>query len=369
MKSFLKMCGWLMAATALTAAAATDDSPSLSAKASPSIDDLLPDVVVAKGRGFEIHRSKLDAAVLNYTANAKAHGQEVPAVELLERQALDDLILVKLLNGAATAAQKAQAADEAGSNFAEVRKQFPTEELMIRQFKASGLTPDQVRSNLVEQATAHIVLVAKANVSDDDVKKFYDDNPAQMQEPEKVRVSFITMGGPDALTGAPLANDQMESKKKQMEDLRDRARKGEDFAKLAEQYSEDAASKQHGGEITLVRGMRGLPPEFEAAAFALETNQVSDVITTQFGFHLIKLKERIPAQKAAFADAAPDIRRYLETAAVRKMLPEYFAELKKDANVEIDDPKLKDLGDAAPAGQSGGVDSIPTDSKPAPGTH
>ena len=189
-----------------------------------------------------------------------------------------------------------------------------------------------------------------------------------MQEDEKAVVSFITMGGPDALTGAPLSNDQKAAKKKQIDDLRDRARKGEDFAKMAQETSEDAASKEHGGEITLVRGMRGLPPEFETVAFALQTNQVSDVITTQFGYHLIKMKERIPAKTATLAEAEPDIRRYLEAAAVKKMLPDYFTQLKKDAGVEILDPKLKETEMPA-TGQSSAVDMVPGVTKPAASTH
>jgi peptidyl-prolyl cis-trans isomerase C len=370
MKSFLTICGCLIAVTALTAAAATPASPTAASTATPSIDDLLPDSAVARGKGFEIKRSTLDQAVISYRTSAAAHGQEISAEQMpmLERQQLDQLLLVRLLNGVATPEQKAKAADEAGTNFAEIRKQFATEELMVRQFKTSGLTPEQVRSNLTDQATAHLVLSAKANISDDDIKKYYDENPSQMEEPEKVRVEFITMGGPDALTGAPLSNDQLAAKKKQIEDLRDRARKGEDFAKMARDNSEDAASKEHGGEITLARGMRGLPPEFETAAFALQTNEVSDVITTQFGFHLIKMVERIPAKKATLTEASPDIKRYLETVAFKKMLPEYFAELKKNADVEILDPKLKEA-EMPPAGQSGAVDSVPNVTRPAATTH
>jgi peptidyl-prolyl cis-trans isomerase C len=370
MKSFLNICGCLIAVTALTAAAATDDLLNPPSKAAPSITDLLPDDAVAKGNGFEIKRSQLDKAVINYRASAAAHGQEIPAeqIPMLEKQALDNLLLVKLLNGVATPEQKAKADAQAGTNFAELKKQFATEELMVRQFKTSGVTPDQVRSNLAEQATAQIVLSSRVKITDADVKQFYDAHPEQMVEPEKVRVSFITMGGPDQLTGAPLSNDQMAAKKKQIEAIRDRARNGEDFAKLAKENSEDAMSKEHGGEITLTRGMRGLPPEFESAAFALETNQVSDVITTQYGFHLIKMKERIPSKKDTLEEATPEIRRYLEAAAVKKMLPDYFAELKKDAGVVILDPKLKEL-DLPPAGQSGAVDMVPGVTKPAASTH
>jgi parvulin-like peptidyl-prolyl isomerase len=360
MKSFLKIFGWLIAATAITASAATD-STAPGAAATPSLDELLPDTTVAKGKGFEIKRSKLDQAVISYKSRAAAQGQEISPEQMpmLERQALDDLILVKLLNGAATADQKSRAEDEAGTNYATLKKQFPTEELMVRQFKTSGLTPEQVRSNLVEQATAHIVLTSKVKVTDDDVKKFYDDNPTQMEEPARVRLNFIVMGGPDAVTGAPLANDQLAAKKKQIEDLRDRARKGEDFVKLVRQYSEDTRSKERGGEITLGRNTPGVPPELDSAAFALETNQVSDVITTQYGLYLLKLAEKIPAKKATLAEAGPEIRKYLEASAIKKMLPAYYTELKKDAGVEILDPKLKEMGEPQSAGGSGAVDMIP----------
>lgn len=363
MKTFLKISGWLLAATAITASAATDTTLTMPAAAplSPSLSELLPDTTVAKGKGFEIKQSTLDRMVIKYRQTFEARGQQIPPEQmpLLERQALDDLILVKLLNNVATPDQKAKADAEAGTNFDELKKQFPTPEVMASKLKATGMTAEQVRSNMVEQITARAVLSAKANVSDAEVKKFYDDNPSMMEQPERVRVSVITMGGPDPVTGAPLPNDQLEAKKKQIDDVRDRARKGEDFATLVQQYSEDTQSKQRGGEMVLVRGMRGLPPEFETAAFGLDTNQVSDVITTQFGYHLIKLKEKIPAKTATLAEATPEIRARLENDALKKFLPGYFAELKKNADVQILDPKLKDVEMPAPAGQSGAVDSIP----------
>ena len=80
-----------------------------------------------------------------------------------------------------------------------------------------------------------------------------------------------------------------------MEGLLKRARAGEDFAKLAKEYSEDPGSKDKGGEYKFPRGQ--MVPEFEAAAFSLKTNQVSDIVTTSFGYHIIKLSEKIPAQK------------------------------------------------------------------------
>jgi hypothetical protein len=79
----------------------------------------------------------------------------------------------------------------------------------------------------------------------------------------------------------------------------------------------------------------------EAAAFSLNTNQVSDIVTTKYGFHIIKLSEKIPAQKVEFAKAASDIKDGLTQQSLQKLFPEYLAKLKKEAGVEILDEKLK----------------------------
>jgi parvulin-like peptidyl-prolyl isomerase len=138
-----------------------------------------------------------------------------------------------------------------------------------------------------------------------------------------------------------------------MEGILKRARAGEDFAKLAKDYSEDPGSKDKGGEYTFPRGQ--MVAEFEAAAFSLGTNQVSDIITTRFGYHIIKLSEKIPARKVEFAKAESDIKEGLTQQAVQKQFPDYIAKLKKEAGVEILDEKLKpketDLPSASPTTQ------------------
>src|SRR5207248_9897523 len=120
---------------------------------------------------------------------------------------------------------------------------------------------------------------------------------------------------------------QKTAKHKQLEGILKRAREGEDFAKLAKEYSEDVVSKEKGGEYTFPRGQ--MVPEFEAAAFSLNTNQISDIVTTQFGYHIIKLSEKIPAKKMEFAKVAPDIKEGLKQQAMQKLIPDYMDKLKK----------------------------------------
>src|SRR6266700_2264169 len=193
----------------------------------------------------------------------------------------------------------------------------------------------------------------KFNITDEDVKKFYDESPAKFEQPAMVRASHILLATKDQTSGAELSDAQKTAKHKQMEGILKRARDGEDFAKLAKEFSEDAASKDKGGEYTFPRGQ--MVAEFEAASFSLKTNQVSDIITTQFGYHIIKLSEKLPAKKMEMAKVSQDIKDYLKGQAVQKQLPEYMEKAKKDADVQILDEKLKPVAsalEALPAGKT-----------------
>jgi peptidyl-prolyl cis-trans isomerase C len=198
-----------------------------------------------------------------------------------------------------------------------------------------------LKSKMGEEATARVVDERElgVKVSDEEVKKYYDDNPADFEEPEKVRASHILIGTRDQASNAELSKEKKDAKRKLAEDLVKRARAGEDFAKLAKEYSDDPGSKDKGGEYVFPRGK--MVPEFEAAAFALKTNEVSDVVTTQFGYHVIKLSERMPAAKVDFEKSSSHIKDYLTQQKLQKEIPAYMAKLRKEANVEILDERLK----------------------------
>ena len=335
----------LVASTLVVRAAAPDATPPAAPKPEASLEDLLPDTVLARGKNFEIKRSQLDQAIISTQAAAAARNRPIPANQRpqLELQALEYLIQIKLLDGVATADDKAKGQAESDKLYEALKTNSPSEEVMIRELKAAGLTPETYRQSLTEKATAKAVLLGKANITSDDIKKFYEQNPDKFEKPEAVKLCFITVGQPDPTTRQPLTDAQKEVKKKLLQDLRDRAVKGEDFEKLARENSEDGAAKQTGGEMTIVRGMPQLPQLFEETAFSLKTNQISDIISTQFGFHLLKMIERIPAGKAKLEEASPDIRDYLEGQKIQQMMPSLIARLRKDAGVEILDAKLKDL--------------------------
>ena len=316
--------------------------------------DLFPDSTIAKGKGFEVKRSQLDDAVTGIKATAVARGQQIPPDQLvmMEQQVLERLIQIQLLLGKATEADKAKGKETSEKRFENVKTRAGTDEALNRQLKSVGMTQEQLRAKMLEEATAEAVLERelKVTVSEQEVQKFYDENPARFEQPEMVRASHILLTTRDT-NNTELAETQKTAKHKQMEAILKRAREGEDFVKLVKEYSEDAFSKEKGGEYTFPRGQ--MAPEFESAAFSLNTNQVSDIITTQFGYHIIKLSEKIPAKKMELAKVSQDIKDYLKGQAVQKELPQYMDKVKKEAGVEILDAKLKPVDsvlDALPAG-------------------
>jgi parvulin-like peptidyl-prolyl isomerase len=305
--------------------------------------ELFGNKVLAQGKGVKVTRSQLDDEVIRLKAQAAGHNQSIPPEQmgLMERQVLEQLIQLQLLEASATAADKAAGKALAEKRFEEAKKRLGTEEALTRQLRLMGATREELMSKWTENATAETVLKRelKVNITDADARKYYDDHPARFEEPEMVRASHILLVTTDPKTNTELTEDQKVAKRKEMEGLLKRARAGEDFAKLAKEYSEDPGSKDKGGEYKFAR--RQMVPEFEAAAFSLQTNQVSDIVTTRYGYHIIKLSEKIPARKVEFEKALPEIKDGLTQQALQKQLPDYMAKLEKEAGVEILDEKLK----------------------------
>ena len=311
-----------------------------------------PDTVIAKGKGVEVKRSQLDEAVQSYKANAAARGKEIPPEQtpMIESTLLDRLIQTQILLSKATDAEKAKAKEEATQNLKEAKTNAPSEEMFNAQLKAMGTTEDQLVKTMAEQGTAEAVVLRelKINITDADVKKFYDDtnNASKFEQPEMVRASHILLMIQDPKTNQELSQAEKDAKRKKMEGLLKRAKAGEDFAKLAKEYSEDPGSKDKGGEYTFPRGQ--METNFESTAFALKPNEISGIITTRYGYHIIKLSEHIPAQKVAFDKVAPRIKNHLTQQQVAELAPDFLAKIRKEADVVILDENLK--GSKQPAG-------------------
>ena len=136
---------------------------------------------------------------------------------------------------------------------------------------------------------------------------------------------------------AGFINTRVEARKN-IEDLLKKAREGTDFGELAKLHSEDPGSKNKGGEYTFPRGQ--MVAECEEVAFSLEINQISDVVETTYGYHIIKLSERLPAETKTFEQVKDEIFGNLERMKVSAFMRTYQKEVMDKADITWHDKSL-----------------------------
>jgi peptidyl-prolyl cis-trans isomerase D len=146
------------------------------------------------------------------------------------------------------------------------------------------------------------------------LEAYYKAHPARFDRPKRMRARHILVSAPES---AP--QDAQEAAKKKIDALAERVKKGEDFAKLAQESSDDPGSKAKGGDLGFF-GPGVMAKPFEDAAAKLSPGQVSEPIRTQFGWHLVKLEAVEPAKKETLDEAKQVIaRELLEDEAARKL--------------------------------------------------
>jgi len=165
-------------------------------------------------------------------------------------------------------------------------------------------------------------------VTEEDARKFYDQNPDKFTRSESVKASHILIG----VDSKASADDKKKAREK-AEKLRKDLAGGADFAALAKENS-TCPSSQQGGDLGFF-GKGQMVPPFEQAAFSMKPGEISDVVETQFGYHIIKLIEKKGAESVSFKDALPRIEEYLKGQKINAAVMEYVAEAKKNAKVEI----------------------------------
>jgi peptidyl-prolyl cis-trans isomerase D len=165
---------------------------------------------------------------------------------------------------------------------------------------------------------------ARVQVSPADVQAYYNANIQQFQTPEQVRASHILLKteGKDEATVRKLA-----------EDLDKQAKAGADFAALATKYSEDEGSKTKGGDLDFF-GRGQMVAEFDNAAFAMQPGEVSDVIKSQFGFHIIKVTDK----KAGSTRTLDEVRAQIQEQLSSQRADQQVADRTAQLDTRIDDP-------------------------------
>ena len=220
---------------------------------------------------------------------------------------------------------------EVNEQFDRLKKQYPNEQSFKDSMAEDHLTEDTVKSrirmNLAVQEFVEKEFGGKVDVTEAEAKAFYDGHPEYFTEPETIRASGI-------LIKVDMKSDAVkkEEARKKLEDIQKRGKKGEDFAILAKDFSQDASAAQGGDLGTIPRGR--MPKALDDAAFSLKPGEVSNVVETELGFHLIKVHEKKPEVAVPFKEVEEKIRQYLTNQKLKQRVDQYLIEVKKTAKIE-----------------------------------
>jgi peptidyl-prolyl cis-trans isomerase C len=301
--------------------------PLLAAETSPSGDN------VAMVNGKAITRQEMSQEIGRFKEHMSSMGRPVTEAQVagLQKDVLEELITTELLY------QESQKAgikvDEAAFNVQmdKWKKRFPSEAEMQAYLKKMNFSEDDLkarfRRGMVIAQFIEKQLGPKAVVEDKETKEYYDGNPKEFQMPEQVRASHIL------IKVDPKADEATKAEaRKKIEDVQASLKKGGDFAALAKEFSACPSSAKGGDLSYFSRGQMVKP--FEDAAFALKPGEVSGVVETNFGYHLIKVIDKKPETTLAYEEVKAKLAQKLRDKKMEKEMDLYIENLKKTAKVE-----------------------------------
>lgn len=332
----------LGATPAVEAASATSTpagSPAAAAAAPPQAPPVkplpaqLPDLL-ATVDGERIERWELEGAIKGLEARA---GAPIPAErrDQIVRSLLDQIVDYHVLSREARERKIASTDAEVTAQINQIKGGFPNEQAFQQALTTQGITLDQLqrqtRMGMDIDKVLQSEIAPKVKVDEAEVGAFYKQNLAQFEQGESVHASHILIATPQ---GAQTAEKEKGAAKAKAQDVLKQVKAGGDFAALAKAQSQDPGSAPGGGDLGFFpKGQTD--PAFEAAAFALKPGGISDVVETQFGYHVIKVHEHRAARTAPLEEVSGQIREFLTGQQRESAIQSFLAGVKAKRKVEI----------------------------------
>ncbi|MBO0587237.1 peptidylprolyl isomerase [Sporosarcina sp. E16_8] len=182
--------------------------------------------------------------------------------------------------------------------------------------KTNAMTEKEFKENIVDYLSIRKIIEPRIEITDEDIKAYFEENKESFNEEEQVAASHI------------LVEDEATAKKvaKKLAD-------GEDFATLAKEFSTDTMSAENGGELGLFpRGK--MVAEFEDVAFSMKVDAISDPVKTEHGYHIIHVTDKKAAKKAVLSELKEEIKGLLLEEGVQVEYVNWLDEVKLDYKIE-----------------------------------
>ena len=337
-----------------TTTSSTESSPGIPA-GRRQLDNLInllefPDGndVAATVNGVEIKEAQIQEIIKPEIDRAKeslSNTQSLPEEVIISQfmkdireNALTALIKEELLKEQVKDVNIVISNEEADEFFKKRLKQENVElEKFLKVLEASDIDYQDILDDAKKELTYVKYIVSKMDESDkgteEDARKLYDENLASFTEPEQIRASHILIRA-----SIDDSNDIKQKAKEKIDDLLRQVKEGADFAELAKANSEDDYSATKGGDLDYF-DKRTMVPEFSQAAFALEPNNVSDVVQTDFGYHIIKVTDHKDEKIISFDEIKDNLIKSINNQKENIFIQKYIDSLIKDADIKFPEGK------------------------------
>lgn len=289
----------------------------------------------AKVNNIGIKSATLDAAVNNFIENQKMFGITVKDEEKgkLKNDILNELVSAELLYQASQKAGLGDLNKDVDTQLESIKKGFGSDEEFQKVLKERGIGIKDLREDVKKGIYINAYLEKRvfsnlSPITEDEKKQEYEVNKDKLNVPEEVKASHILIK-----VGEKATPEEKQKAKEKIESLKTRVMSGEDFAKLAKENSEDG-SASNGGDLGYFRRGDMVKP-FEDAAFSLEKDQISPVVETQFGYHIIKAIDKKAAHTLTYEEVSKDIEKFLMNKHKRDEVNKTVESLKKSAKIEM----------------------------------
>ncbi len=291
--------------------------------------------MIAKVNGTTITAADVEKEVSNIVAQ---YQNQVPPEQLqsmmpeLQKQAIETQINKTLLFAEAERNKIQPSPDQVKEEMDAIIGRFPSVEAFEQQLAKAGLQKDQIEKDIEQQIKIDILVGqsianVEIKIAEDEISGFYKDNPQNFETPEQVQASHILFKFDDNVPQS--TKDQ---KRLEMAGILGRIEKGADFADMAQNHS-DCPSKAQGGDLGFFERGKMVKP-FEDAAFNLKAGELSDIVESPFGYHLIKVTDQKAAEIHKFDDVKEQIANHLKQMKTQDSFIAYVDQLRKSAEIE-----------------------------------
>lgn len=278
-----------------------------------------------------------EAIEFEYRRLLQFYSQHMPAEQLkaetdnLRKKAIEQAIGAKLLINEAELLDIKVPPERVEKRINDMIEQIGGREIFEQRLAEQKMTEESLRDNM-EQGCKVDILVEQVSQeaqepTDEELKAHFEANKEQFVQPERASAQHIL------IKPASDSDEDRVAAEKKIDEIRTKLENNENFADLAKEHSACPSGQQEGGSLGWFgRGM--MVPEFDEAVFSMEVGTLSDIIETQFGFHLIYKTGADEGGEASFPESESKIRDFLRHARRGELISKHVAELREKATIE-----------------------------------